>query len=604
MRSAPQKQPIPKTARSSPSRNGGVNGVPSTSWRAGTTRTVAAAGRTRAMTAGVDSGSLLRLQLVADAALAHLDLDELLAAVVGRTRELLDVDTTTVLLLDDDGTELVARAALGIEEEVEQRVRVPVGRGFAGRIAATREAVVIVDLDHADVVNPLLRQRGLRSLAGVPLLVGDELLGVLHVGSLTSRAFTQDEVVLLQLAGNRVAAAVANAILYGRERDARIRLERIQAVTDAALAYLDLDQLLNELLVRIRDALEADTAAFLLLDERKGDLVARAAKGIEEEVERGVRIPLGRGFAGRIAAEARPILLPDVDHADVLNPILREKGIKTLLGAPLKLGDRVIGVVHVGTLVPREFVPRDVELLQLVAERAALSIEQARVHREIVELDRMRLNFVAVASHELRTPAAAVYGFAATLRERYGQLDEETQAQMREVLYQQADRLRLLIEQLLDLSRLDSRAIEINPRPLTVRELVEHVVDSVAAGRRDDVELDVDENMRTEADAVARDRILGNVVTNALRHGRPPVRVSAHRADGDVHLAVEDAGDGVPPNLVPRLFERFERGGEGQGSGLGLAIAQSYAKAHGIELVYVESGGGARFELVLPPPGA
>ena len=112
------------------------------------------------MTAGVDSGSLLRLQLVADAALAHLDLDELLAGVVERTRELLDVDTTTVLLLDDDGTELVARAALGIEEEVEQRVRVPVGRGFAGRVAATREAVVILDLDHADVVNPLLRGGG------------------------------------------------------------------------------------------------------------------------------------------------------------------------------------------------------------------------------------------------------------------------------------------------------------------------------------------------------------------------------------------------------------------------------------------------------------
>lgn len=81
--------------------------------------------------------------------------------------------------------------------------------------------------------------------------------------------------------------------------------------------------------------LDADTCAVLLLDEERQELVARAAVGIEEEVERGVRIPYGRGFAGRVVAERRPVILDDVDHADVLNPILREKGIKSLLGVPL-----------------------------------------------------------------------------------------------------------------------------------------------------------------------------------------------------------------------------------------------------------------------------
>src|SRR5581483_7660997 len=83
------------------------------------------------------------------------------------------------------------------------------------------------------------------------------------------------------------------------------------------------------------------------------ELVAHAALGIEEEVERGVRVPLGRGFAGRVAADRQPIVLADVDHADVLNPILREKGIKSLLGVPLLLEGSVIGVLHVGSLVPR-----------------------------------------------------------------------------------------------------------------------------------------------------------------------------------------------------------------------------------------------------------
>src|SRR3954453_18086511 len=99
-------------------------------------------------------------------------------------------------------------------------------------------------------------------------------------------------------------------------------LEALLSVSDAALAHLSLDDLLAELLERMAAILHADTAAFLMLDDAAGELVATAAKGIEEEVEQGVRIPLGRGFAGRVAAQRRAIIIEDVDHADVFNPIL------------------------------------------------------------------------------------------------------------------------------------------------------------------------------------------------------------------------------------------------------------------------------------------
>src|SRR5919198_2256164 len=107
-----------------------------------------------------------------------------------------------------------------------------------------------------------------------------------------------------------------------RGRSAYERLRKLQSVMEAALAHLALDELLDELLIRVRSALEADTAAVLLLDEEAGELVAWAAKGIEEEVERGVRIPLGAGFAGRVAAERRSIAIPNIDEADIYNPIL------------------------------------------------------------------------------------------------------------------------------------------------------------------------------------------------------------------------------------------------------------------------------------------
>jgi len=138
---------------------------------------------------------------------------------------------------------------------------------------------------------------------------------------------------------------------------------------------LDPQALLNALVERAREALQVDTAAILLLDRRSGQLVATAASGLEEEVQQGVQIPVGRGFAGRIAAQGRPVVLDEVDHTKVINPILLDKGIRSLMGAPLLAEGKVIGVLHVGTLTPRAFTSDDVDLLQLAADRAAVAVQ-------------------------------------------------------------------------------------------------------------------------------------------------------------------------------------------------------------------------------------
>ena len=153
------------------------------------------------------------------------------------------------------------------------------------------------------------------------------------------------------------------------------RLRDIQSVTDAALSRLDDRDLLSELLVRIRAVLQADTAAVLLLDSSSGQLIATAAAGLEEEVRQGVRIPVGHGFAGRIAAECQPAILDRVDHTTVLNPILWAKGIQSMVGVPMVAAGRVIGVLHVGSLTPRRFTGDDVELLQLAADRTAAAVQ-------------------------------------------------------------------------------------------------------------------------------------------------------------------------------------------------------------------------------------
>jgi putative methionine-R-sulfoxide reductase with GAF domain len=162
---------------------------------------------------------------------------------------------------------------------------------------------------------------------------------------------------------------VADAELVTNEE----RLRRIEAITDAALSGLSVAELLDELLDRVRDLLKVDTATILLLDGPSGELVATAAKGLEEEVRRGFRIRVGHGFAGRVAQTRAPVTIYDVGPADVVNPIVLDAGVRSLLGVPMIANGAVTGVLHVGTLTHRHFGPADVQLLQLVADRASLA---------------------------------------------------------------------------------------------------------------------------------------------------------------------------------------------------------------------------------------
>ena len=158
------------------------------------------------------------------------------------------------------------------------------------------------------------------------------------------------------------------------------KLRRLQAVTDAALSQLGLEDLLDELLDRIRDLLAADTAAILLLDPSGTELVATAASGLEQEVRQGVRLPVGKGFAGTVAARGKPVIIERIDRTRLIDPILLARRLVSVLGVPILSSGRVIGVLHVGTLTSRNFTHDDIELLQLVADRAGLAV-RARLSR-------------------------------------------------------------------------------------------------------------------------------------------------------------------------------------------------------------------------------
>jgi signal transduction histidine kinase len=271
-------------------------------------------------------------------------------------------------------------------------------------------------------------------------------------------------------------------------------------------------------------------------------------------------------------------------------------------------------VVQAGPYAPF-FGDEEVELLRSVGALTGLALDRSRLfvaEREarlaLERADELKSAFVALAAHELRTPVTSVHGVVNTLDRLGDRLSEQDRAELDDALRTQTERLRGLVDQLLDLSRLDAESVDIHPVPIAVREHVEDLVEATA-GRKDVIELHIPDELTATVDQTVFERVVSNLLTNALRHGNAPIRVTASRHDRHFRIAVEDSGTGVAPDFVDDLFERFSRSADararGLGSGLGLSIARSYARAHGGDLVYMEADPhGARFELVVPQNGA
>ena len=302
------------------------------------------------------------LQRVTDAALAHCRRRTCWRSCCGASPRSSTPTRPRSSCSSPTATMLRARAAKGIEEEVERGVRIPVGTGFAGRDRGRARG------DHDRRRRPRRHPQPDPAREGHPLAARRPAVGR---GPRHRRAarrqphpahFTAEDARPAparrrpRRARDRARAAVRGASARARvaAEAARARLEALQRITDAALAYLPEDELLHELLTAItrdpRRRHRRDPAA------RRGPADAPRAR---RQGHRGGgrarrQIPVGQGFAGRIAAERRAIAIEDVDHADILNPILREKGIRSLLGVPLLVEGRVLGVLHVGSLTPAQ----------------------------------------------------------------------------------------------------------------------------------------------------------------------------------------------------------------------------------------------------------
>jgi two-component system sensor histidine kinase MtrB len=280
--------------------------------------------------------------------------------------------------------------------------------------------------------------------------------------------------------------------------------------------------------------------------------------------------------------------------------------VRSIVAVPLSVDEVCFGFVvgdREGAVF--ELGADDLALLTALGQVAAVFLAKADEYEDLQRLDKAKRDFISVASHELRTPITVVHGITSTLHLRGPQLHEDQLLQLRTTLFQQTTRLVELVEKLLDLSRLESGAIDLAPIRFHPRERIDGLLPQLVPDRLGDINVAVAPELELFTDPHAVDRVISNLVVNALRHGEPPICVRDSR-NHRVRLVVEDCGPGVEPEFVPQLFERFARSTSSRalgspGAGLGLSIARSYAEAIGGALTY-EPGSptGARFALSLP----
>jgi signal transduction histidine kinase len=306
---------------------------------------------------------------------------------------------------------------------------------------------------------------------------------------------------------------------------------------------------------------------------------------------------------GRALAAGQAVYVEEPSEEHAPDEIAQRFGLGSFVIVPLVSDGRCLGFMTCDERAAR-FTLDDAELdlLTTFGTLIAAFLEKAIEHGELRRLNELKSQFAALASHELRTPVAAIYGAVLTLEERAGLLTGEQEAAIRRMLSQQTKRLYELVENLLDLSRLEADSIRIEPAEIDVDERLRGTAAAVLDSRAE-LTVDVPNGLRAVVDPPALERIVSNLLANAARHGGPPYRLAAEVAEAELRITVDDHGPGVPPEFAPSLFERFTRGATSasEGAGLGLSIAQTYARAHGGALTYEPlEPHGSRFRLVLP----
>ncbi|MCD6289968.1 MAG: GAF domain-containing protein, partial [Anaerolineae bacterium] len=533
-----------------------------------------------------------------------------IARAAERSARDLGFDRVTLWLKDQDGRRVSAlvRGSDGTGESGERIVlslappltRVAEVATARRRYFLTRHpAKDLAPAERRPLMEPVDKVDGYAGCVLVPLMGRrGNILGVLMVGREKANGMAlQESLPPLQALAHNLAIVIENTRLLEKARRHAAELAALNEITASVTQVRDMQEVLNLILERLECVISYESAFIKLLEGREARIVAQRGSPVS------------------------------------LDPARSEPEDLSWIEVPLSLQGQVIGCICLGRREANAFRREEVQLAQVFANHAAVAIRNARLYEALQrysgeleaqvaartadlqvaleraqEADRLKSAFLSTISHELRTPLAVIKGFVSTLLQNDVQWEPEMRQEFLATIEREADHLTGLIEQLLDMSRLEAGVLAVDQRPCRLQDVYANVADRLQLLARDHrLRVDFPDDLPlVHADLHRVGQVLSNLVENAAKYSPAgsEIVIRAVRADGQVLVSVTDQGEGIAPEFHERIFERFFRVQDEpsrSGTGLGLAICRGIVEAHGGR-IWVESvpEEGSTFSFTLP----
>lgn len=584
-----------------------------------------------------EHGKLLALQDIGAASGSILNIDELLSLVVSRITRVMECDRTTIYLLSEDGTELVARVAEG---EERHEIRLPIGAGIAGWVGRTGQSINVEDVyDDPRFDKDWDQRTGYRTRTMLCAPMKNRLgrpLGVIQCLNKRNGVFTIEDEAMAGALAAQAAVTIENGRFFvqtiqknmelletKQQLERRVReLDVLVEIAEASAQSSDIDELLDKMLTRAIRALDVDAGSILIADDDTRDLRFRAAVGGAPEAIRGVRIPAGTGVCGWVARNRQHKVVNDTDREVAhLSDVADRVGYRprALLAVPLfwQESDGTEGEGALELLDAREpgrgaFTEDDVRLATLIASHVSTAISLARAREQKAREERLQSigQLLSSVLHDVKTPMAVIAGYT---RELVHENDKPLRERFASTILRQVELINAMTRETIAFARGD-RSVWI--RKVYLKQFFEEIGDQL---RRELEPKHIAFDVVLEDRGVGRfdqhkiQRALHNLVRNAAeaigppekrrRGGKVTLRIARRFDDQALILECIDDGPGIPSEIRERLFDSFATHGKEGGTGLGLAVVRKVADDHGGSVEVESEPGKTTFRLIIPQTG-
>jgi signal transduction histidine kinase/CheY-like chemotaxis protein len=476
------------------------------------------------------------------------------------------------------------------------------------------------------MVRPILADLAIASMVAVPLRVRGENIGILQAVRRVANPFSHIEVRFLETVGAQLSVALDNYRLLNQAQRRAQQLEIAAEVSRLATSTLETGTLLSRAVNLLRERFGFYHTAIYLLDEQGKYAVVREATGQPGVQMKEAKHSIGVGsktIIGQVTETGKPYAALDSskDPYYRANPALPDT--KTQLALPLKIGDRMLGAMDIHVSKANAFLPADIAVLQSLADQVAVALDNARSYeverealKEMREADRLKTQFLANMSHELRTPLNSIIGFSRVILKGIDGPITDLQNQDLTAIHNAGQHLLGLINDILDISRIDAGKMELAFEEVDMRNLIQSVASS-ALGLIKDKPIRLsqfipDDLPLARADPIRTRQVLLNLLSNASKFtesGSIVIEAKLQTSPDDypeIVVSVSDTGSGIPAEHFPKLFTEFSQVDASPtrrtgGTGLGLSICKRLIEMHGGR-IWVDSilGKGSTFFFTLP----